>query len=185
MTCYVPHTYDEIKSMVEKQIQEDRGRQLALMNLGHQCNDAITAKDDLRKAYEECRDIPLEQLASSEGVWCFSYAENSMLLLWNPLIKKSIGILVPNYTFQPDSQKMIFGFGISHVTLEPTLLKINYPLYSDGPCKDKEPIVEAMIVQQCVALSTFIFASKCLQFEYLSFLKVPERCVKGVEGPEK
>ncbi|GJV59792.1 F-box domain containing protein [Tanacetum coccineum] len=40
---------------------------------------------------------------------------------------------VPNYTFQPDSPKMIFGFGIRLVTLEPTVLKINYPLYSDGP----------------------------------------------------
>ncbi|GJU36441.1 F-box domain containing protein [Tanacetum coccineum] len=61
MTCFVPHTYDEIKYMVEKQIQEDRGRQLALMNLGHEFDDAIIAKDELRKAYEECRDIPLEQ----------------------------------------------------------------------------------------------------------------------------
>ncbi|GJV36799.1 F-box domain containing protein [Tanacetum coccineum] len=76
--------------------------------------------------------LSLTPVASSEGVWCFSYAENSMLLLWNPSIKKSVGILVPNYTHQPDSPKMIFGFGISPVTLEPTLLKINYPLYSDG-----------------------------------------------------
>nr|GEV60824.1 hypothetical protein [Tanacetum cinerariifolium] len=28
---------------------------------------------------------------------------------------------------------MIFGFGICPVTLEPTILKINYPLYTDGP----------------------------------------------------
>ncbi|GJS04743.1 hypothetical protein Tco_0321251 [Tanacetum coccineum] len=28
---------------------------------GHQFDDAIIAKDELRKAYEECRDIPLEQ----------------------------------------------------------------------------------------------------------------------------
>nr|GEY47912.1 hypothetical protein [Tanacetum cinerariifolium] len=28
---------------------------------------------------------------------------------------------------------MIFGFGIRSVTLEPTILKINYPLYTDGP----------------------------------------------------
>nr|GEY12738.1 phospholipase-like protein [Tanacetum cinerariifolium] len=32
---------------------------LAIMNLGHQFDNAITAKDELRKAYEECRDIPL------------------------------------------------------------------------------------------------------------------------------
>ncbi|GKD13904.1 hypothetical protein Tco_1198311 [Tanacetum coccineum] len=182
MACSVPHTYDEIKSMVEKQIQEDRGRQLTIMNLGHQFDNAITAKDEMRKAYEECRDILLVQraltnfflkieseldqqmqnalfrfmysvdenlairhmdynlnifsltpAASSEGVWCFAFGENLMILLWNPSIKKSVGISVPNYTFQPDSPKMIFGFGIHPVTLEPTLLKINYPLYSDGP----------------------------------------------------
>ncbi|GKD30169.1 hypothetical protein Tco_1240947 [Tanacetum coccineum] len=52
--------------MVEKQIQEDRGRQLAIMNIGHQFDNAITAKDELRKAYEECRYIPLGQRALSE-----------------------------------------------------------------------------------------------------------------------
>ncbi|GKA00107.1 hypothetical protein Tco_0672657 [Tanacetum coccineum] len=62
----VPHTYDEIKSMVEKQIQEDRGRQLAIMNLGHQFDNVITTKDELRKGYEECRDIPLVQRALIE-----------------------------------------------------------------------------------------------------------------------
>ncbi|GJY17913.1 F-box domain containing protein [Tanacetum coccineum] len=75
----------------------------------------------------------LTPIATSEGVWCFSYAKNSMLWLWNPSIKKSVGILVPNYTLQPDSPKMIFGFGVCPDTLDPTLLKINYPLYLQGP----------------------------------------------------
>ncbi|GJS84328.1 F-box domain containing protein [Tanacetum coccineum] len=75
----------------------------------------------------------LTPVASSKGVWCFAYGENSMLLLWNPSIKKSMGILVPNYMLQPSSPKMIFGFSIRPVTLDPTLVKINYPLYSDGP----------------------------------------------------
>nr|GEY26219.1 hypothetical protein [Tanacetum cinerariifolium] len=61
MTCSVLHTYDEIKSMVKKQIQEDRVRQLVLINLGHQFDDAIIAKNELQKSYEACRDIPLEQ----------------------------------------------------------------------------------------------------------------------------
>ncbi|GKD00070.1 hypothetical protein Tco_1170344 [Tanacetum coccineum] len=72
-------------------------------------------------------------VASSEGVWCFAFGENSMLLLWNPSIKKSVRLSVPNYTYQPDSPKIIFGFGICPVTLEPTILKINYPLYTNGP----------------------------------------------------
>ncbi|GJV75499.1 hypothetical protein Tco_1507083, partial [Tanacetum coccineum] len=45
---------------------EDRGRQLAMMNLAHEFNDASTAKDELRKAYDECRDIALEQRALIE-----------------------------------------------------------------------------------------------------------------------
>ncbi|GJU02040.1 hypothetical protein Tco_1112378 [Tanacetum coccineum] len=75
----------------------------------------------------------LKPVASSEGIWCFSFSENSFLVLWNPSMKKSVAISVPNYIRQPDSPKMIFGFGICPVTLEPTILKINYPLYTDGP----------------------------------------------------
>nr|GEY15048.1 phospholipase-like protein [Tanacetum cinerariifolium] len=41
--------------------KEDQVRQLAMMNLAHEFNDASTAKDELGKAYEKCRDIPLEQ----------------------------------------------------------------------------------------------------------------------------
>ncbi|GJX02082.1 hypothetical protein Tco_0185995 [Tanacetum coccineum] len=67
MTCSISHTYDQIKSMVEKRIQEDRGRQLAIVNLGHQFDNACTAKDELKKAYEECRDIPMEQRALIEN----------------------------------------------------------------------------------------------------------------------
>ncbi|GJT14990.1 hypothetical protein Tco_0873696 [Tanacetum coccineum] len=55
-----------------------------------------------------------------------------MLFLWNPSLKKSVGIRVPNYTLQPDSPKMIFGFGVRPDTLDPTLLKINYPYYDQG-----------------------------------------------------
>nr|GEY20023.1 reverse transcriptase domain-containing protein [Tanacetum cinerariifolium] len=67
MACSLPHIYDEIKSMVRKQIQEDRGHQLVIMNLAHQFDNAITAKDELQKAYEECRDIPLAQHALIEN----------------------------------------------------------------------------------------------------------------------
>ncbi|GKB01719.1 transposase, MuDR, MULE transposase domain protein [Tanacetum coccineum] len=68
MACSVPHTYDEIKCMVEKQIQEDRGRQLAIMNLSHQYGDAIEAKDELLKAYEQCRDISMDKRAMIEKI---------------------------------------------------------------------------------------------------------------------
>ncbi|GJU44286.1 transposase, MuDR, MULE transposase domain protein, partial [Tanacetum coccineum] len=60
MACSVPHTYDEIKVMVDKQIKEDKVRQQTIMNLAMQCDHACTVKDDLRNAYENCNDIPQE-----------------------------------------------------------------------------------------------------------------------------
>nr|GEW01975.1 hypothetical protein [Tanacetum cinerariifolium] len=66
MGCPAPHSYDQIKAMVEKQIQEDRVLQLAMMNLAYQFNDASIAKDEMRKAYKKCRDIPLDQRAVIE-----------------------------------------------------------------------------------------------------------------------
>ncbi|GJZ68015.1 F-box domain containing protein [Tanacetum coccineum] len=75
----------------------------------------------------------LTPFATCEGVWCFSYGENSMLLIWNPSLKKSVRILVPNYLLEADSPKMLFGFGVHPLTLDPTLLKINYPYYGQGP----------------------------------------------------
>ncbi|GJZ93011.1 hypothetical protein Tco_0665076 [Tanacetum coccineum] len=76
MTCSVPHSYDQIKSMIEKQIQEDRGRQLAIMNLAHEFNDACTAKDDyelspkykINISYQQAwrgKDYGIEQIRGS------------------------------------------------------------------------------------------------------------------------
>ncbi|GKE59414.1 hypothetical protein Tco_1498599 [Tanacetum coccineum] len=66
MACSVPHTYDEIKAMIDKQIEEDKARQLVIMNLAVEYDNACEAKDDLQKAYEECNDISLETRALIE-----------------------------------------------------------------------------------------------------------------------
>ncbi|GKD10522.1 hypothetical protein Tco_1190207, partial [Tanacetum coccineum] len=63
MACSVLRAYDEIKAMVEKQIEEDKGRQISIMNLAVEYDNASTSKDDLWKAYEECNDISQEQRA--------------------------------------------------------------------------------------------------------------------------
>ncbi|PWA74692.1 F-box domain-containing protein [Artemisia annua] len=75
----------------------------------------------------------LKPIATSEGVWCFSYGSNMMVVLWNPSIKRSVGIFVPSFLNQPDSPKMVIGFGVRPDTLDPTLLKINYSYYGQGP----------------------------------------------------
>ncbi|GKA77163.1 hypothetical protein Tco_0783624 [Tanacetum coccineum] len=64
MTCSLSHTVDEIKVMVRKQIEEDKLRQLAIMNLVVEFENASIAKDNLRKTYDECSYIPQEKRAS-------------------------------------------------------------------------------------------------------------------------
>ncbi|GJY09375.1 GPCR kinase [Tanacetum coccineum] len=60
MACSVPHTYDEIKAIVDKQIEEDKARQLVIMNLVVEYDNAYGVKDNLRTTYEKCNDIPQE-----------------------------------------------------------------------------------------------------------------------------
>nr|GEY52474.1 hypothetical protein [Tanacetum cinerariifolium] len=70
MACSLLHTVDEIKAMVQKQIEVDKVHQLAIMNLAVvmklavEFENASIAKDDLRKAYDECNNILEEKRAS-------------------------------------------------------------------------------------------------------------------------
>nr|GEW04683.1 hypothetical protein [Tanacetum cinerariifolium] len=63
MACSVPHTDDEVEALVQKLIDEDMVRQKAILDLALQFDNACTAKDDLRNAYEKCNDIPQENRA--------------------------------------------------------------------------------------------------------------------------
>ncbi|GJR43753.1 hypothetical protein Tco_1311856 [Tanacetum coccineum] len=63
MACSLSHIIDEIQALVYKLMDEDKARQRMLMDLDVQFDDACTAKDDLRQAYEKCNDIPQESRA--------------------------------------------------------------------------------------------------------------------------
>ncbi|GKA98584.1 hypothetical protein Tco_0826521 [Tanacetum coccineum] len=63
MACSLPHTDDEGEALVQKLIDEDMVRQKAIMDLALQFDNACTTKDDLRKAYKKCNDIPQESSA--------------------------------------------------------------------------------------------------------------------------
>nr|GFA58241.1 hypothetical protein [Tanacetum cinerariifolium] len=63
MACSVSHSDDEIQALVQKQIDEDMVCQKATLDLALQFDNACTAKEDLRKAYEKCNDIPQESRA--------------------------------------------------------------------------------------------------------------------------
>ncbi|GKC00854.1 hypothetical protein Tco_0986990 [Tanacetum coccineum] len=63
MSCSLPHTDSEVEALVQKLIDEDNGRQNAILDLALQFENSYTAKDDLRKAYEKCNDISQESRA--------------------------------------------------------------------------------------------------------------------------
>nr|GEU55056.1 hypothetical protein [Tanacetum cinerariifolium] len=55
MACSLPHTDSEVEALVQKLIDEDKGRQNAILDLALQFENSCNAKDDLRKAYEKGR----------------------------------------------------------------------------------------------------------------------------------
>ncbi|GJV29719.1 hypothetical protein Tco_1386167 [Tanacetum coccineum] len=63
MACSLPHTDSEVEALVQRLINEDKGRQDVLLNLAFQFEDSCAVRDDLRKAYEKCNDIPQESRA--------------------------------------------------------------------------------------------------------------------------
>ncbi|GKC99193.1 hypothetical protein Tco_1169468 [Tanacetum coccineum] len=63
MACLLPHTDSEVEALVQKLIDEDNGRQNAILDLALQFENSCTAKDDLRNAYEKCNDISQESRA--------------------------------------------------------------------------------------------------------------------------
>ncbi|GKA51605.1 probable protein phosphatase 2C 42 [Tanacetum coccineum] len=52
-----------VEALVQKLIDEDNGRQNAILDLALQFENSCTAKNDLRKAYEKCNDISQESRA--------------------------------------------------------------------------------------------------------------------------
>ncbi|GJZ53997.1 hypothetical protein Tco_0608882 [Tanacetum coccineum] len=63
MACSLSHTDSEVEALVQKLIDEDKGRQNAILDLALQFENSCTAKDDLRNAYEKCNDISQESRA--------------------------------------------------------------------------------------------------------------------------
>ncbi|GKB32267.1 hypothetical protein Tco_0871668, partial [Tanacetum coccineum] len=63
MACALPHTDSEIEALVQRLINEDKGRQDVLLNLAFQFEDSCAIRDDLRKAYKKCNDISQESRA--------------------------------------------------------------------------------------------------------------------------
>ncbi|GKB69526.1 hypothetical protein Tco_0930938 [Tanacetum coccineum] len=62
-TCSLPHTDFKVEALVQKLIDEDKGRQNAILDLALQFENSCTVKDGLRNAYEKCTNISQESRA--------------------------------------------------------------------------------------------------------------------------
>ncbi|GJS64532.1 hypothetical protein Tco_0679096 [Tanacetum coccineum] len=60
MACSLPHTDSEVGALVQRLINEDKGRQDKLLELAFRFEDSCAVRDDLRKAYEKCNDMSQE-----------------------------------------------------------------------------------------------------------------------------
>ncbi|GJU41493.1 hypothetical protein Tco_1194450 [Tanacetum coccineum] len=89
MACSLPHNVVEIKAMVQKQIEEDKVHQLAIMNLAVEYDNACTTKDELRNVYEKCIDIPLDTILELDG--CYGIKR---FLELRVSIRTSLGLLL-------------------------------------------------------------------------------------------
>ncbi|GJX19933.1 hypothetical protein Tco_0222610 [Tanacetum coccineum] len=75
--------------MVQKQIEEDKVR-LAIINLAVEFENVSIAKDDMRKAYDECSDILQEKRASIDTYLKQEYDKDYEM--HNALFRKAIKI---------------------------------------------------------------------------------------------
>nr|GEW51463.1 hypothetical protein [Tanacetum cinerariifolium] len=62
MAYSLSHTDSEVEALVQKVIDEDKGRQNAILDLALQFENSCTIEDDLRNAYEKCTHISQEIL---------------------------------------------------------------------------------------------------------------------------
>ena len=75
--------------------------------------------------------IDLTPVGTSEGVWCFhSYYKS--IVIWNPSLRKSVGLMVPNWLRNKSGRKSFIAFGVSPENLDPTVLHISLPKTGHG-----------------------------------------------------
>ncbi|GKD65685.1 F-box protein-like protein [Tanacetum coccineum] len=87
-------------------------------------NDTLTQQQDLvpnaSTLMKHLRE--LEVIGYSRGLLClYGTCTWSMFVLWNPSIRRSVGIVHHNIT------DGVFGFAVCPVTNEPTIVKYSYP----------------------------------------------------------
>ncbi|GJY03348.1 integrase, catalytic region, zinc finger, CCHC-type containing protein [Tanacetum coccineum] len=78
---------------------------------------------DIMKQFNDSKVI-----GPSHGLFCLYSHNKEMLVLWNPSLKKSVGIALPKTPLTSILlPRDIFGFAVSPVTNDPTVVMISYP----------------------------------------------------------
>ncbi|GJX46255.1 transposase, MuDR, MULE transposase domain protein [Tanacetum coccineum] len=72
----------------------------------------------------------LKPIGTSNGILCFSFGNNMMVCIANPLIGKKVRVFIP--TSEPDGSKILLGFGVRPDNLDPTILKFSFPSSGEG-----------------------------------------------------
>ncbi|GJY47623.1 hypothetical protein Tco_0436686 [Tanacetum coccineum] len=81
-----------------------------------------------------------------------------MVSIANPSIKKEVGVFVPNS--QPDSCKILLGFGVRPDNLDPTVVRISYPSSVEGNW------------------SVYVFTLSSLRWDQLDINRLPRESIR-------
>ncbi|GJR32771.1 hypothetical protein Tco_1109003 [Tanacetum coccineum] len=138
MSCSLPHTDSEVETLVQKLIDEDNGRQNAIMNLALQFETSCTDKDDLRKAYEKCNGISkaakLEKHKDPKLAWLlekYYYRSQESVddsdLNLTPVLRSSSSARVEPSPYTPNPVRIIPGPAeSSYQTIEESVEEYKY-----------------------------------------------------------
>ncbi|PWA37354.1 F-box domain-containing protein [Artemisia annua] len=75
--------------------------------------------------------LDLTPVGTSQGVWCF-HSFYKIAVIWNPSLKKSVGLTVPTLLSQRVGHKSFIAFGVSPHNMDPTVLHISLPTKGHG-----------------------------------------------------
>ena len=68
--------------------------------------------------------LDLTPVATNQGVWCFQ-SFYKVVVIWNPSLRKSVGLTVPSPLRGHQGRKYFIGFGVSPENMDPTVLHIS------------------------------------------------------------
>ncbi|PWA82473.1 F-box domain-containing protein [Artemisia annua] len=75
--------------------------------------------------------LDLTPVGTSQGVWCF-HSFYKIAVIWNPSLKKSVGLTVPTLLSHRAGHKSFIAFGVSPHNMDPTVLHISLPTKGHG-----------------------------------------------------